>query len=91
MIRGGSRGGGGGGGGGELHGTVAPFPVLTTPLVYTWTRVGTSDKNLTGSSVLEFFQWKTACDSQNGSDTESTRAGDENGSQLTDDTETRML
>ena len=37
---------------------------------------------LKGSSVLDFSQQKMASDSQTESDTESTRVGDENGSQF---------
>ena len=47
--------GGGGGGGGGLQGAVAPpFPVPTTPLIYTSTRlaVESATKRLKGSSVL---------------------------------------
>ena len=68
MWRGG--GGGGGGGGGADH-----TPCLHVDPTYS---VGTSDKKLKGSSVLDFFQRKIGCDSQNESDTESTRAGDGN-------------
>ena len=52
-VRGGSRGG--------LQGAVAPpFPVPTTPLIYTSTRltVESATKKLKGRSVLDFFQRK---------------------------------
>ena len=78
-TRGGSRGGGGGGGGGA----VAPSSSDHTPYLHEYpTYSGISNKEVERKLSAGLFPMETACDSQNESDTESTRAGDENGSQF---------
>ena len=77
LTRGGSRGG--------LQGAVAP-PLSSsdhTPYLHEYqTYSGISNKEVVRKLSAGRFPTETACDSQNESDTESTRTGDENGSQF---------